>query len=225
MNLSEGFEWCRKGKYNVQIERGFYIIDDEHPLLDGFEEELVEIDGVSKRCAVKKGTNILEQNSWVTSESRPFIVTGTMGERWVVKPSNLSAYDVDPNMIGVEPIVVSTKDPSEQEFLVAFRIPETENTCVVPKWAFQNDGSIDKTQIMIANSKDAVVPHNGGDYIVAKHVEGQPEYMELSEEQRNTELVATLYDPRIVNGSIMQTTYDCALTQEEIKDKYGEMSL
>ncbi len=223
--LPEGFEWCRKGKYNVQIEQGFYEIDENHPLLDGFEERLVEIDGVEKRCAVKIGVNVLEQNTWVTSPTKPYILTGTMGERWVIKPSNLSAYDVDPATIGIEPMVISTKDPSDQEFMVAVQIPEGQNVEVYPKWAFQEDGTVDTLQVMVANSQDSVVPHNGGDFIVAKHIDGQPEYMQLPEEQRNSIQAAELYDPRIVNGSIMQTTYDHALTQEEIKEKYGEMTL
>lgn len=54
------------------------------------------------------------------------------------------------------------------------------------------------------------------------HIPGLPEYMELPEEKRNTEASARLYSPRIVNGSVMQTTYDHALTQSEIIEKYEQ---
>ena len=89
-----------------------------------------------KKFAVKMGTNKLEQNTWPTSPARPYVVTGTVGERWPIKPSNLTAYDV-----------------------------------------------------------------------------------------RETKAMAKLYDPRVINGSIMQTTYDHAWTQDEIREKYGEIGL
>lgn len=220
MQLPEGFEWCRKGKYEVKVELACYPITEEYPLLEGFEEATVVVDGVETKYAVKSGFNILEQNSWTTSPAKPYVITGTVGERWPVKPTNMSAYDVDVATIGVEPIVVSTKDPSDQEFMVAFNIPEGTDARVVPSWAFLEDGSIDESQVMLANSLDSVVPHNGGDYIVAKHIPGQPEYMELPEHIRNTPEMARLYDPRVINGSVMETTYDHALTQAEIVGKY-----
>ena len=223
--LPNGFEWCRKSKYQVQIELACYQITETQPLIDGFESQEFEIDGEKKLFAVKRGFNILEQNSWITSPTRPYVVTGTSGERWPIKASNLSAYDVEVEQIGLTPIIVETKDPSDQQFLVAVFIPDGTKLIVTPSWAFQKDGTIDKTQFMYANSEDSKVPHNGGDYVVAKHIDGQPEYMQLTEEQRNTREAAKLYDPRIINGSIMQITYDHALTQEEIIDKYNTMSL
>ena len=220
-NLKNEFEWCRKGLYNVQIELGCYELKDGMQLKEGFEEKEFEKDGVLTKYAVKSGFNVLEQNHWTASPNKPFIITGTVGERWPVKLSNLNAYDVDPIHIGIEPITVSTKDPSQQEFMIAYKIQEGNSAIVVPSWAFANDGSIDNTQIMQANSKDSLVPHNGGDYIVAKHIEGQPEYFELPEQIRNSVDAAKLYDPRIVNGSIMATTYDTAITKEEITSKYA----
>jgi len=189
-------------------------------LPEGFEEKIFNIDGVETRYAVKSGFNVLEQNNWTTSPDKPFVLTGTVGERWPVKPSNMSAYDIDLATISIAPVTISTKDPSEQEFMVAVNIPEGMSARVVPSWAFRNDGTIDESQIMIANSESSLVSHNGGDYIVAKHFPGQPEYMQLSEEQRNSAEIAKLYDPRIINGSVMQTTYDHALTQSEIVEKY-----
>ncbi len=223
--LPNGFEWCRKSKYQVQIELACYQITETQPLIDGFESQEFEIDGEKKLFAVKRGFNILEQNSWITSPTRPYVVTGTSGERWPIKVSNLSAYDVEIEQIGLTPIIVETKNPSDQQFLVAVFIPDGTKLTVTPSWAFQKDGTIDETQFMYANSEDSKVPHNGGDYVVAKHIDGQPEYMQLTEEQRNTREAAKLYDPRIINGSIMQITYDHALTQEEIIDKYNTMSL
>lgn len=44
--------------------------------------------------------------------------------------------------------------------------------------------------------------------------------MELPEKVRNAKEVATLYSPRIINGSVMMTTYDHASTKEEIVSKY-----
>lgn len=214
--LPQGFEWCRKAKYEVQAELACYPLTEGNKLVEGFIEQ--EIDG--KKYAVKKGTNILEQNNWTTSPERPYVITGTVGERWPVKPSNMSAYDVNPEEIGIEPMTISTKDPSSQEFMVAFHIPEEYTAKILPSWAFSEDGKIDETQAMVANSKDSKVPHNGGDYVVAKHIPGQKEYWELPEEVRNTKEAAKLYSPRIINGSIMQTTYDHALTIEEIIAKY-----
>ena len=219
IKLPEGFEWCRKAKYDVQIELACYLLKDGEKPLEGFEEKTFEVDGVEKRYAVKSGFNILEQNHWVTSPTRPFVITGTVGERWPVKLSNLSAYDVDPTTIGINPITVSTKDPADQEFMVAYKIPEGTTTRVIPKWAYSEDGTLDESQIMIANSESSLVPHNGGDYVVAKYIPGKLAYMELPEEERNG-VVASIYDPRIINGSIMQTTYDHALTQDEIVAKY-----
>ncbi len=214
--LPEGFEWCRKGKYEVKIELGCYPISEEQPLLPGFEEK--EIEGV--KYAVKRGHNILEQNDWTTSPQKPYIITGTVGERWPVKPSNITAYDVNPADLDISPLSVFTKDPADQPFMVAKHIPEGGNMQVIPSWAFGDDGSIDESQIMVANSADSAVSHNGGDYVVAKHIDGEPEYLELSEEQRNTKEAAKKYDPRIINGSVMQTTYDHARTKEEILEKY-----
>lgn len=209
-------EWCRKAKYEVKAELGCYCITEEGPLLDGFERKVID----GEKYAVKSGFNVLEQNSWTTSPKRPYILTGTVGERWPVKESNLSAYDVDPEIIGIEPITISTIDPSEQEFLVAMFIPEETTEKVIPSWAFLDDGTIDETQIMIANSEFSKVSHNGGDYLVAKHIPGRPEYVELSDEERNCKETAKLYQPRIINGSVMKTTYDHAFTKEEIINKY-----
>ena len=220
IDLPKGFEWCRKGKYDVQAELACYPLEEGNKLLEDFAEKVFEVDGVEKKYAVKSGFNILEQNNWTTSPNKPFVLTGTVGERWPVKPSNMSAYDVDPASIGTTPITISTKDPSDQEFMVAVNIPIGMSAKVIPSWAFSEDG-IDESQIMIANSPDSMVSHAEGDYIVAKHIPGKPEYWQLPEEVRNTKEAADLYDPRIVNGSIMDTTYDHALTQEEIIAKYG----
>jgi hypothetical protein len=214
--LPNGFEWCRKGLYEVQAELGCYRITEEHPLLEGFEAVEVEENGEKVLYAVKSGFNVLELNKWTTSPTRPYILTGTVGEQWPVKARNLSAYEVNPESIGVEPMTISTKDPSNQEFMVAFFVPEGTTIKVLPGWAFQEDGTIDERQIMVTNSEQSMVSHMGGDYIVAKHIPGKPEYMELSEEERNTREAAELYDPRVVNGSIMQTTYNHARTQEEV---------
>lgn len=218
--LPEGFEWCRKAKYDVQVELACYPITDDLPLVDGFEEKIFIEDGVERKYAVKSGFNVLEQNHWTTNPDRPFVLTGTVGERWPVKPSNISAYDVDPKTISIKQKTISTKDPVEQEFLVAVRIPEEVSFKVIPRWAYRSDGSIDEAQISVANSKSSAVSHNGGDYVIAKHIDGQPEYMQLPEEERNTIETSKLYAPRVINGGIMQTTYDCALTQSEIINKY-----
>lgn len=222
MELPKGFEWCRKAKYDVQAELACYEITNNFPLLEGFEEKIFNINGTETKFAVKSGFNVLEQNNWTTSPDRPFVLTGTVGERWPVKPSNMRAYDVELSSVGINPVIISTKDPSDQEFMVAVNIPEETSAMVIPSWAFSDDGTFDESQIMIANSKSSLVPHNGGDYVVAMHIPGLPEYMELPEEKRNTEASARLYSPRIVNGSVMQTTYDHALTQSEIIEKYEQ---
>lgn len=220
IELPKGFEWCRKSKYDVQVELACYQITENTPLLAGFEERIFDINGIPTSFAVKSGFNILEQDSWCTNPDRPFVLTGTVGERWPVKISNMSAYDVDLANIGLEPVTISTKEPSLQEFLVAIWIPEEQNVRVVPSWAFSDDGTFDESQVRVANSKNSLVSHNGGDYVVAKHIPGEPEYMQLPEDERNTREAAKLYSPRIINGSVMQTTYDHALTQEEIITKY-----
>ena len=219
------FEWCRKAKYNVQIEKACYKIDEEHALLDGFVEKEFERDGVIEKYAVKCGTNELEQNSWVTNPDSPYVITGTVGERWPVKPSNISAYDVKEEDITISPLTVSTKDPSNQEFMIAVRIPLDKKVKVVTKWAFKDDGSFDESQVLISNSEESKVSHLNGDYIVAKYIECKPAYMELSEEVRNTKEIASLYSPRIINGSVMETTYDHAKTKEQIINKYKKKTL
>ena len=214
--LPYGFEWCRKAKYNVQIELGCYKLDEDHSLLPDFEEK--EING--EKYAIKSGINVLEKNMWSTNPQRPYIITGTVFERWPVKPSNLSAYEVNPEDIGIFPIIVSTKDPVDQEFLVAFHIPVDKQIKVVTKWAFRDDGTLDESQVLTSNADDSAISHGDGDYIVAKHIDGKPEYMELPEEERNTKEAATLYSPRIINGSVMERTYDHAETKAQIKAKY-----
>lgn len=218
--LQGQLEWCRKAKYYVQIELGCYKIDEEHPLLEGFIEREFERDGKVERYAVKEGENILEQNKWSTNPDRPYIITGTVGERWPVKPSNLSAYDVDVEEIGIEPITISTKDPDDQEFLVAYHIPLGQQITVVSKWAYRSDGTIDRSQVLTSNTEPAPVSHEDGDYIVAKYIPGIPQYAELPEGVRNTKEAAELYSPRIINGSVMRTTYDHAKSQKEITSKY-----
>ena len=210
-------EVCRKAKYSVKIELGCYKIDEAHPLLPGFEEETFE-DGV---YAVKSGVNSLEKNSWRTNPNRPYIITGTVGERWPVKPTDLANYEVNPAEITVEPKEISTKDPSDQPFMTATFIPMGTQIKVITKWAFRDDGTIDETQVATSNLESSAVSHAEGDYVVAKHIDGEPEYMDLPEEVRNTKEAATKYSPRIINGSIMKTTYDHASTKEEIEAKYA----
>ena len=212
------YEWCRKKIYEVEIELGCYKIDKEHPLLAGFVVAVYE----GERYAAKLGINSLEKNKWITSPAKPYIITGTVGERWPVKERNLAAYDINKEDITTTPKKVSTKDPSDQEFLVGCRIPVDKQVVVIPSYAFREDGTIDESQVMTSNLPDSNVPHDNGDYVIAKHIEGKPEYMDLPEEVRNTKEIAELYDPRIVNGRVMERTYDHAKTKEEIKAKYAK---
>lgn len=220
--LPKGFMWCRKAQYEVEVELACYELTEGRTLLEGFEEKVFKIDGVETKYAIKSGFNILEQNHWTTSPVKPYVITGTVGERWPVKVSNMSAYDVNLNDIGIDPMTISTKDPSEQEFMVAIQIPIGEQAKVIPSWAYSDDGKIDESQSMIANSENSLVSHEEGDYIVAKYIPGQPQYWKLPEEIRNTKKMAELYDPRIINGMIMATTYNVAKTQEEIIAKYEQ---
>ena len=220
--LPKEFEWCRKSLYNIQAELACYPITNDMPLLDGFEEKIYEINGTRTKWAAKSGFNVLEQNFWTASPNRPFVLTGTVGERWTAKLSNISAYDVNPSSIGITPITISTKNPSEQEFLVALNIPKGTITEIIPSSAFLSNGMIDRSQIMVANSPNSLISHHNGDYVVAKHIPGCPEYMQLPESERNTIEAAKLYDPRIINGTIMQNTYDHAKTKAEIIDIYKQ---
>ena len=210
------FEWCRKKKYDVTIELGCYLITEDMPLLDGFLRK--EFNG--NNYAIKRGFNILEQYEWYTSPDVPYIVTGTVGERWIISDDELKTYDVDPSSIGVNPIRVSTVNPDNQEFLRAYKIDESiKNITVAPFSAFSNEG-INPKQVYVANSEMSKAPHNGGDYVITKYVPGQPDYMEYPADQRNSRYAAKLYEPRIVNGSIMEETYDHAENHEDIINKY-----
>lgn len=225
--LLEGFEWCRKGRYTVDIELGCYeLADGEEPKEGFFEKKYLVKDEsgaeVEKRFAVKSGKNILEQNTWTTRPEKPFIITGQVKERWTVKPTDLSSYEVEPSKIGIEPVKVSTKDPKDQPFLVAYHVPVGTKVEVYSKWAFKKDGTLDRSQILIANSEDSEVDHLDGDYIVAKHIDGLPEYMELPEEVRNTQETAEIYSPRVINGSVMAKTYDHDFTKIAIKRKHSK---
>ena len=209
------FEWCRKKKYEVEIELGCYLLTNDMTLIDGFFEK--EFNG--KKYAIKNGNNILEQNEWTTSPDKPYIITGTYGEKWPIGLEELNSYDVKPFNIGIIPIKIATKDSDEQEFLIAYKVDEkVTNTMVIPENAFMGDG-IDTHRILLVNSPLSQIPHNGGDYIIAKHIPGKPEYMDYPEEQRNSRYAANLYKPRVINGSIMESTYDHALTQNEIIEK------
>lgn len=216
----KGYEVCRKAKYSVQIELGCYKLEDGEEPKEGFTILEREEDGKVVRYAVKKGQNVLEKNNWTTSPERPYIITGTVGERWPVKPSNLSAYEVNPEDITIEPTEVFTKDPDDQEFLVCKKVDISKTEVVFPTWCFKEDGTIDDAQVLVANDKGSSVSHEDGDYIVAKHIEGAPEYMDLPLEVRATKNAAKIYSPRIVNGSVMKKTYDRAKTKEEIISKY-----
>ena len=218
-NLPRGLFWCRKAKYRVHIARGCYKIDAEHPLMPGFKKKEFLVDGKTEKYAVKYGFNFLEQQDWETNPEKEFLVTGTVGEQWTVSREQLSAYDVNPDDIGIYQKEVWTKDPFNQEFLVTYQIPEGREETVVPNSAYRADGTIDETMVMHANSPNAKVAHNGGDFVIAKHIEGCPEYAQIPFEQRTMQ-VAQTYHPRVVNGSVMSMTYDVAETQDKIIAKY-----
>ena len=65
MELKQGFEWCRKGKYNVQIELGCYEITESTPLLEGFYEEEFEVDGQKKKYGRQKPNALPPYTRWL----------------------------------------------------------------------------------------------------------------------------------------------------------------
>ncbi len=217
------YEWCRKGKYEVQVQLGCYKVDENHPMLPGFMPLMIAENGGISKYAVKVGTNILEGNAWVTSPTYPFIITGTVGEMWPVR--NLESYEVNEE-IGIEPSTISTKDPSMQEFLVATRIPLGLHVKVATRSSFDSNGVLDESKLLTTNLEDSNATHHAeGDFVIAKHIEGEPEYISLPEEVRNTKEIAEKYRPRVISGEVFEKTYDHAKTREEILAKYKNKGL
>ena len=64
------FEWCRKKKYEVEIELGCYLLTNDMTLIDGFFEK--EFNG--KKYAIKNGNNILEQNEHIRHLNHYFLL-------------------------------------------------------------------------------------------------------------------------------------------------------
>lgn len=212
----DGLEYCRKSRYFVDIER---------PLLG------------------TKGKNILEGNKWQTTAQTPYVVTGTLGEKWVVNEENLKEYKINKDEIRIagEAIHTRTKNPEEQSFMVAKQIPvNNKDFTVMPAYGFDDYGFEKKDAVLKANDPKSKVDHLQGDWCVAKDINDIDldklgdkarlfrdsngkllQYMELPEEVRNSRAAAMAYDPVIVNGSVMENTYDHAKTKDEILDLYN----
>lgn len=70
ISLPEGFEWCRKRKYNVQVELACYPITENQPLIEGFEEKVFNIDRILKKYAINDMNLISLPKKWGSYHQR-----------------------------------------------------------------------------------------------------------------------------------------------------------
>lgn len=200
--LPDHMIYCRKFQYKVKIE---------------------------KPPIGTKGFNVLERNEWTTSIDKPFVVTGTQGEKWPISYEDLEAYEIDERDIPKDGTSVETltKSSKEQPIKVCKIIPKNvKNFTVVPSWAYGEYG-LDEKQILHANDPKSKVKHGEGDWCVAKDADmidlkelGSEaekfldkdgkllQYMQLPKELRDTKEAALIYDPCIINGKVMLSTYN-----------------
>lgn len=149
-------------------------------------------------CMPPKGTKVtnkLEGASYTTNEERPFVISGTVGEQWVIDAGKLiktycfaNGMELSPDTLKarvkngmIEWMHLKTRPFGSGEMYFAAHLPlSVKNYPVQTSWG----------DVLYAN-RDGV-PHGNGDFLVCPSVNGQP----------------NPNDMWVVNGEVFATTYD-----------------
>lgn len=225
--LPFGMLWCREARYSVFVQRGCYQSShrgDELMLhLDGFYTKEFLVNGKPEKYEVQRGFNILTNEHWETCPEKPFILTGTVGQRWIVSKEELEEkYDIRAEQVWIEPRKIQVKPPTGKPFYVALRIPDNKEFFIYPKSVFDAPCGFDSDKAVFGNMENSLVPHDDGDYLIARHIDGKPEYAENYQKNNTSEEAAKLYDPQIINARVFKSTFDFSRSKEEIINKEAE---
>ena len=149
-------------------------------------------------CMPPLGTkvyNFLEDVHYETSEKKPFVLSGTVGEQWVIDPAKLFKTYRLPNRQPLNLDFLKTKghpykvdwfkietivDTANPVYNWALFVPKNQKLAVPTSWG----------DVLTANRNG--VPHGMGDYLVCADGGNMP----------------NLNDMWIVNGEIFSSTYD-----------------
>ena len=139
--------------------------------------------------------NFLEDVHYETSEKKPFVLSGTVGEQWVIDPAKLFKTYRLPNGQPLNLDFLKTKghpykvdwfkietivDTANPVYNWALFVPKNQKLAVPTSWG----------DVLTANRNG--VPHGMGDYLVCADGGNMP----------------NLNDMWIVNGEIFPSTYD-----------------
>ena len=146
-------------------------------------------------CMPKLGTKVynkLEDSHYETNEKRPFVLSGTFGEQWIVDFDKLVKTYKFPD--GTPITLDALKKKGHPYTIEWFKIETVDDP--TPQWAFHVEANL-KLGVetswgdrLIANR--AGVPHGFGDYIVCTDVCGYP----------------NMNDVWVVNGEVFPRTYN-----------------
>lgn len=148
-------------------------------------------------CMPARGTNVinkLEGAQYETSDNKPFVLSGTVGEKWVIDANKLAktytfadGSPITPETLqtrlknGIIDWVRLTTKQAGVDINFAAHLPlSVTNYPVQTSWG----------DVLYAN-RDGI-PHGKGDFIVCASINGQP----------------NLNDVWVVNGEVFPTTYD-----------------
>ena len=138
--------------------------------------------------------NIFEGSQYVTNEQKPFILSGTQGEQWVIDEGKLTTTYVTQGIkLRDDGYLEWTRITTRQDNTInwAFHVPlSVQNMPVQTSWG----------DILYANRTG--VKHGSGDFLVCSDAGGRP----------------NLQDVWIVNGMIFPNTYDLHNFGDEIKN-------
>ena len=139
--------------------------------------------------------NWLEDTCYQASEAKPFVLIGTRGEEWVVKPSVLQqtyrlldGTPIDIGAIGEEPIGISTFDSEDATHYFAVRV-DMPQQFEQAAWGDILHGN------KPVNSKGDAVEHEEGDYLICSATRGDDGWK------------PNVDDRWIVNGAVFKDTY------------------
>lgn len=134
--------------------------------------------------------NKLEGSSYVTSEQCPFVLTGTVGEQWVIDFNKLcrtyvvasgkrpiTENDIDRLRKSGKQLTLQTITNGDINY--CYKVPVNTPFEIITSWG----------TTLLGNREG--VPHDTGDYIVCSVLNGQP----------------NLSDRWIVNGEVFKNTY------------------
>lgn len=166
-----------------EYKKGVYVIKVRRATADEFS-------GKSKIY------NWLEDTYYQASEAKPFVLIGTRGEEWVVKPTVLqktyrfldgSIINVDE--IGEEPVEITTFEDNNAQHYFAVRV-DSNQQFEQAAWGDILHGN------KPVNSKGDIVEHEEGDYLICSATRGDDGTWKPN-----------IDDRWIVNGAVFKDTY------------------